>query len=208
MKILVTGGAGYIGSHASLALLENGHDVCVVDNLSNSKEIPLTRVQEIAGRKIQFYRVDLTDKASLAPVFRAHEFDAVMHFAGFKAVGESVEKPLKYYWNNIVGALVLFELMAVHGVRNIVFSSSATVYGEPDTVPVKETASLRPASPYAQNKLDIENILRNLNAADRQWNIAILIPFRIQDDFNIQSHPVKEQRDAGEHSNRFRPFAA
>jgi len=174
MKILVTGGAGYIGSHACLALMEEGHDVCVVDNLSNSKEVPLERIQEITGRELQFYCIDLTDKDALAKVFEAHRFDAVMHFAGFKAVGESVARPLKYYRNNIVAALVLFELMAARGVRNIVFSSSATVYGESREVPIKETAPVCPINPYGRTKLYIENILQDLHAADDRWNIIIL----------------------------------
>lgn len=174
MKILVTGGAGYIGSHACLALMEEGHDVCVVDNLSNSKEVPLERIQEITGRELQFYCIDLTDKDALAQVFDAHRFDAVMHFAGFKAVGESVARPLKYYRNNIVAALVLFELMAARGVRNIVFSSSATVYGEPGEVPIKETAPVCPINPYGRTKLHIENILQDLHAADHRWNVVIL----------------------------------
>jgi len=174
MKILVTGGAGYIGSHTCLLLLEAGYDVYVVDNLSNSKKVPLERIQEITGRKLEFACTDLTHKKSLAQVFEAHSFDAVIHFAGFKAVGESVLMPLKYYWNNIAGTLVLLELMNAYGVQNIVFSSSATVYGEPDSVPIKETFPVCPTNPYGQTKLHIENILRDLYTADQNWNIAIL----------------------------------
>ncbi len=174
MKILVTGGAGYIGSHTCLLLLEAGYDVCVVDNLSNSKRVPLERIQEITGRNLEFAGTDLTHKKALAQVFEAHSFDAVIHFAGFKAVGESVLMPLKYYWNNIAGTLVLLELMNAYGVQNIVFSSSATVYGEPDRVPIKETFPVCPANPYGQTKLHIENILRDLYTADQNWNIAIL----------------------------------
>ena len=174
MKILVTGGAGYIGSHTCLCLLEAGHDVCVVDNLSNSKTVPLERIQELSGRDLEFYCIDLAHKDALAQVFEKHMFDAVIHFAGFKAVGESVLMPLKYYWNNISGSLVLFELMNTFGVRNIVFSSSATVYGEPQKVPIKETFPVCPTNPYGRTKLHIENILRDLYTADQNWNIAIL----------------------------------
>ena len=174
MKILVTGGAGYIGSHTCLSLLEAGHEVCVVDNLSNSKKDPLERIQEITRRNLEFYCIDLAYKDALALVFEKHEFDAVIHFAGFKAVGESVLMPLKYYWNNIAGSLVLFELMDTFGVRNIVFSSSATVYGEPEKVPIKETFPVSPTNPYGRTKLHIENILRDLYGADQNWNIAIL----------------------------------
>ncbi len=174
MNILVTGGAGYIGSHTCLSLMEEGHDICVVDNLSNSKETPLKRIQEITGRRLQFYRIDLTQKASLVQVFEDRRFDAVIHFAGLKAVGESVLVPLAYYSNNIVGSLVLFELMDAYGVKNIVFSSSATVYGEPEKVPIKESFPVCPANPYGRTKLHIEHILRDLFAADRKWNIAIL----------------------------------
>ncbi len=174
MKILVTGGAGYIGSHTCLLLLEAGYDVCVVDNLSNSKRVPLERIQEITGRNLEFACIDLTHKKALAQVFEAHSFDAVIHFAGFKAVGESVLMPLKYYWNNITGSLVLFELMHTYGVRNIVFSSSATVYGEPDRVPIKETFPVCPTNPYGRTKFHIEHILQDLYSAEHSWNIAIL----------------------------------
>jgi len=154
--------------------LKAGHDVCVVDNLSNSKTVPLERIQELSGRDLEFYCTDLAHKDALSKVFDSHSFDAAIHFAGFKAVGESVLKPLKYYWNNIAGTLVLLELMNAYGVQNIVFSSSATVYGEPDRVPIKETFPVCPTNPYGQTKLHIEHILRDLYTADQNWNIAIL----------------------------------
>lgn len=202
MKILVTGGAGYIGSHTGLALLEEGHDICVVDNLSNSKKIPLERVQALTGRHLKFYCVDLTDRDGLNQVFEAHSFDAVIHFAGFKAVGESVMMPLKYYWNNIAGTLVLLELMDAHGVRNIVFSSSATVYGEPEKVPIKETAPVCPANPYGRTKLHIENILRDLHEADNNWNIAILRYFN-----PVGAHPSGMiGEDPNDTPNNLMPF--
>ncbi len=174
MSILVTGGAGYIGSHTTLELLKNGYHVVVVDNLSNSKEESLKRVQEIAGKKIKFYKIDILDKEEFEEVFKKERIDAVVHFAGFKAVGESVEKPLKYYHNNITGTLVLCELMQKYGVKDIVFSSSATVYGDPKEVPIKENAQLHATNPYGKTKLMIEKILHDLYKSDRKWNIAIL----------------------------------
>ncbi len=174
MRILVTGGAGYIGSHTCLALMEQGFEVCVVDNLSNSSLTPLNRVQELTGRRLDFYRADLGSRDELLPVFENHRFDAVIHFAGSKAVGESAVKPLMYYSNNVCSSLVLLGLMQEHGVKTMVFSSSATVYGEPEEVPVRETAALRPANPYGRTKLCIEDILKDLHAADKSWNIGIL----------------------------------
>ncbi|MBS3759286.1 MAG: UDP-glucose 4-epimerase GalE [Desulfobacterales bacterium] len=202
MNILVTGGAGYIGSHTCLSLLEAGHDVCVADNFSNSKEAPLSRIQEITGRRLQFYRIDLTQKASLSRVFESHRFDAVIHFAGLKAVGESVRVPLAYYYNNIVGSLVLFELMGAYGVKNIVFSSSATVYGEPEKVPIQESFPVCPTNPYGRTKLYIENILRDLYAADPQWNIAILRYFN-----PVGAHPSgRIGEDPNDIPNNLMPF--
>jgi len=202
MKILVTGGAGYIGSHTCLCLLEAGHDVCVVDNLSNSKKIPLERIQALTGRHLQFYCADLTDKRGLNQIFESHSFDAVIHFAGFKAVGESVLMPLKYYQNNIAGSLALFELMEAHGVRNIVFSSSATVYGEPEKVPIKETFPVCPANPYGRTKLHIENILGDLHAADHRWNMAILRYFN-----PVGAHPSGMiGEDPNDAPNNLMPF--
>ncbi len=174
MKILVTGGAGYIGSHTCLELLEAGHEVVVVDNLINSKEDSLKRVQEITGRSLIFYRVDLLDRQALMDIFARHHIDAVIHFAGLKAVGESVQIPLKYYHNNITGTLILCEVMAEHSVKNIVFSSSATVYGDPAAVPIREDFPLGPTNPYGRTKLMIEEILKDLFVPDPSWNIALL----------------------------------
>ena len=174
MKILVTGGAGYIGSHACLELLEAGYEVVVVDNLSNSKEESLKRVQELAGKTLAFHKVDLLDKEALKAVFDSASIEAVVHFAGLKAVGESVTIPLHYYHNNVTGTLILCEVMERHGVKNIVFSSSATVYGDPHTVPITEDFPLSPTNPYGRTKWMIEEILRDLHRTDEVWNIALL----------------------------------
>jgi UDP-glucose 4-epimerase len=174
MKILVTGGAGYIGSHTCLELLKNDIEVVVVDNLSNSSKKSLTRVQRITGKKLQFYRVDLLDKAALSTVFKANKFDAVIHFAGLKAVGESVNIPLKYYHNNITGTVDLCELMIEYDIKTIVFSSSATVYGEPASVPITEDFPTAAYNPYGRTKLFIEEILKDLYIADDHWNIVLL----------------------------------
>ncbi|MGR9116225.1 MAG: UDP-glucose 4-epimerase GalE [Gammaproteobacteria bacterium] len=178
--ILVTGGAGYIGSHACLELLLEGYEVIVVDNLSNSKIESLHRVKQISGKEIIFHQIDIRDKRGLGEVFASHRIDAVVHFAGLKAVGESCQKPLDYYHNNIYGSLVLAEVMAEYGVKTMVFSSSATVYGDPHAVPIVETFSLSATNPYGRTKLFIEEILRDLSLADHQdhslepWKIAIL----------------------------------
>jgi UDP-glucose 4-epimerase len=174
MKILVTGGAGYIGSHTCLELLNAGYDVVVVDNLSNSKEESLRRVQELAGKPLEFHKADLLDRAALEAVFRRHEFESVIHFAGLKAVGESVSVPLRYYQNNVAGTLVLCEVMAAYGVKDLVFSSSCTVYGQPQRVPITEDFPLTAANPYGRSKLMVEDILRDLYVADPAWNIALL----------------------------------
>jgi UDP-glucose 4-epimerase len=174
MKILTTGGAGYIGSHTCLELLHNGFEVVVVDNLLNSKEESLKRVQALAGRTLSFHKVDLLDKPALAAVFREHRIDAVIHFAGLKAVGESTRIPLRYYHNNLTGTLVLCEVMKEAGVQSLVFSSSATVYGNPSRVPIAEDAPLSATNPYGQTKLMIEQILRDLHASDPAWQIALL----------------------------------
>lgn len=174
MKILATGGAGYIGSHTCLELLQAGYDLVVVDNLSNSKAESLKRVERIAGRSIYFYRVDLLDKAGLASVFRSHGIDAVIHFAGLKAVNESTQIPLRYYHNNITGTLILCEVMKEFGVMTIVFSSSATVYGNPQRVPITEDFPLSAVNPYGRTKLLIEEILRDVRAAEPGWQIALL----------------------------------
>src|SRR5690554_5353000 len=152
MKILVTGGAGYIGSHTTLELLNAGHDVVVVDNLSNASLEALNRVEKITGKSIKFYQVDLRDTENLTHVFKMENVDAVIHFAALKSVGESVEKPLLYYQNNITGTLNLCEVMESHNVRNIIFSSSATVYGDPDVVPITESAPLSTTNPYGSTK--------------------------------------------------------
>ncbi|MDX1775879.1 MAG: UDP-glucose 4-epimerase GalE [Desulfobulbales bacterium] len=174
MRLLVTGGAGYIGSHTCVELLGAGYDVIVVDNLINSREESLRRITEISGKKLRFHKVDLLDKAGLDAVFQENVVDAVIHFAGLKAVGESVAMPLHYYSNNVSGSLVLFEVMAKHGVKNIVFSSSATVYGDPASLPIKEDFPLKPSNPYGWAKFMLEQVLRDLNKADPAWNVALL----------------------------------
>ncbi len=174
MHVLVTGGAGYIGSHTCLELLNAGFEVTVVDNLSNSSYESLKRVQEITKRELKFYHVDLLDKAALDDVFSENDIDAVIHFAGLKAVGESVRIPLRYYHNNLTGTFHLCMTMKQHGVRKLVFSSSATVYGDPATVPITEDFPLSATNPYGRTKLMIEEILKDLSAADSSWRIAIL----------------------------------
>ena len=174
MNILVTGGAGYIGSHTCLELLEAGYEVIVVDNFSNSKEESLKRVQEITGRTLELHKVDLLDKEALNSVFENSSIDAVIHFAGLKAVGESVTIPLRYYHNNITGTLTLCEVMEKNNVMNIVFSSSATVYGDPPKVPIKEDFPLSATNPYGRTKLMIEEILKDLYTANDAWNIVVL----------------------------------
>ena len=174
MNILVTGGAGYIGSHTCVELLEEGHSVIAVDNLSNSKRKAIDRVEEITGREIYFYEEDLLDADAIEHIFSEHSIDSVIHFAGYKAVGESVQKPLEYYHNNITGTLILCDAMRRHGVKNMVFSSSCTVYGDPDEVPITEDAPVSAANPYGRTKLFIEKILKDLHASDESWNIALL----------------------------------
>ena len=173
-SILVTGGAGYIGSHTCLELLAAGHRVVVVDNLDNSSEESLRRVRALAGRPLEFNRVDLRHGEALRGVFARHDFDAVIHFAGLKAVGESAEIPLRYYDNNITGTLRLLEVMQEHGVHDLVFSSSATVYGEPARVPITEDFPLAATNPYGRTKLFIEEILRDLCASDPAWRAVLL----------------------------------
>lgn len=174
MEILVTGGAGYIGSHTCLELLQAGHKVIVVDNLVNSKEESLKRVQELTGKSLRFHKIDLLDSKALDAVFESCSIDAVIHFAGLKAVGESVTIPLRYYYNNVTGTLILCEVMKKHNIRNLVFSSSAAIYGDPHKVPITEDFPLSPANPYGRAKLMIEEILRDLHRADKAWNIALL----------------------------------
>lgn len=174
MNILVTGGAGYIGSHTCVELLQEGYDVIVIDNLINSNKESLNRVEKITGKKLKFYKIDILDKPALETVFRENQIDGVIHFAGLKAVGESVSIPLKYYENNVAGTITLCEVMQEYGVKNIVFSSSATVYGKPASVPIKEDFPLSATNPYGRTKLMIEGILRDLYNADKNMNIAIL----------------------------------
>lgn len=173
-KILVTGGAGYVGSHTTVALLAAGYDVFAIDNLSNSTDSVLDRIEQITNRRPQFAKIDIRDRLALQQLFAAHHFDSVIHFAGLKAVGESVNKPLAYYDNNVSGSVVLFECMVESGVRTIVFSSSATVYGEPSSVPIREDFPLSAANPYGRTKLMIEEILHDLAKTDPLWRVALL----------------------------------
>lgn len=174
MKVLVTGGAGYIGSHTTLCLLEQGHDVVVLDNLVNSSPESLQRVHQLTGKSVEFEQIDLMDAQAVDAVFARGSFDSVIHFAGLKAVGESVEKPLKYYQNNVAGTLNLLRSMESSGVRKLVFSSSATVYGASESVPLNEKSPLGATNPYGRTKEHIEDILSDLSAADTRWSIALL----------------------------------
>jgi UDP-glucose 4-epimerase len=174
MAILVTGGAGYIGSHTVVELLNTGFDVVVVDNFVNSNPEVLNRIQKITGKEIKSYNVNLLDKKGLSEIFSENQIDAVIHFAGLKAVGESVEKPLYYYHNNISGTLVLSDVMKEFGVKKMVFSSSATVYGTAETVPLKEDTPLGATNPYGWSKLMLEQIFRDLYVSDNEWSMALL----------------------------------
>jgi len=174
MHILVTGGAGYIGSHSCLELLQAGYDLVVVDNLCNSKREALRRVERLTGKTVHFHQIDLRSEAELDQIFRQYDFEAVIHFAGLKAVGESVKIPVEYYHNNITATLILLKMMARYAVKNIVFSSSATVYGDPHTVPITEDFPTQTANPYGRTKLFIEEILRDVYQSDREWNIILL----------------------------------
>ncbi|MBC7697515.1 MAG: UDP-glucose 4-epimerase GalE [Bacteroidia bacterium] len=174
MTILITGGAGYIGSHTCLQILEAGYDIVVMDNFSNSQVESLNRIQTIAGKKIPFIKADVRDKEALRAIFKDYPITAVIHFAGLKAVGESTEKPQLYYDNNVVGSLNLFEVMRESNVKNIVFSSSATVYGDPASVPIQEDFPLSATNPYGRTKLMVEDILRDLHVADNSWRVALL----------------------------------
>ena len=174
MAILVTGGAGYIGSHTCVELLNEGYEVVVVDNLCNSCVESLNRVEKITGKKVTFYEIDLKDQAKLREVFQKENIEAVIHFEGWKAVGESVAKPLEYYDNNLVSTLVLCATMEELGVKNIVFSSSATVYGDPATVPIREDFPLSVTNPYGRTKLMQEEIFRDLSVAKKDWKIVLL----------------------------------
>ncbi|MFB2801423.1 UDP-glucose 4-epimerase GalE [Shewanella seohaensis] len=174
MTILVTGGAGYIGTHTVVELLNAGSEVIVLDNLSNSSIEALNRVERITGKSVTFYQGDILNKALLQKVFSDHNIDAVIHFAGLKAVGESVAKPLKYYENNVTGTLILCQVMAEFKVKNLVFSSSATVYGDPASLPITEDFPTGATNPYGQSKLMVEHILADLHHSDPSWNIARL----------------------------------
>lgn len=175
MKILVTGGAGYIGSHTCVELLNEGFEVVVIDNFSNSKSSSLDAIKKITGKDFKFYEIDYLDKNALNKVFEENKIDAVINFAGFKAVGESVQKPIEYYTNNISGALNLLDVMRKHNVKKFVFSSSATVYGNPEKIPLTEDCKIGgTTNPYGTSKLFIEQILKDIYASDNSWDIIIL----------------------------------
>ncbi len=174
MAVLVTGGVGYIGSHTTIELIESGREVVIVDNLSNSNIIVLDRIEELTGIRPKFYEIDVQDKKNLEKVFEENTIDSVIHFAASKAVGESVEKPLEYYSNNLINTLVLLETMRKYDVKNFVFSSSATVYGDPHACPILEDFPLSATNPYGRTKLMIEDMLRDICKADKSLNVAIL----------------------------------
>ena len=174
MKILVTGGCGFIGSHTCCELLDNNYEVVVIDNLSNSKEDVIDKIKEITNKNLKFYKGDLCDKELVDKIFKNENIDAVIHFAGLKAVGESVKKPLLYYRNNIDSTLTLLEVMNKYNCKKLVFSSSATVYGNPKTLPIKEDFPLQTTNPYGSTKLYIEGILKDLYNSDNEWSIAVL----------------------------------
>ena len=174
MSILVTGGAGFIGSHTSVELLESGEEIIIVDNFINSKPEVLNKIKEITKKDFKFYEVDLLDKEKLETIFKENNIEVVIHFAGLKAVGESVQKPIEYYHNNITGTLVLLELMKKYNCKKIVFSSSATVYGAPKTVPIKEDFPLSTTNPYGSTKLMIEQILKDICISDKEFSSIIL----------------------------------
>jgi UDP-glucose 4-epimerase len=202
--VLVTGGAGYIGSHACVALIEAGYKVVVLDNLCNSSAIALQRVQEICGTAPIFVQGDVRDRDCLDRIFQAHTILAVLHFAGLKAVGESVDKPLEYYDNNVTGSLVLLAAMRHAGVRNLVFSSSATVYGDPVSVPIREDFALGPTNPYGRTKHMVEDILADWHAANRDWSIGRLRYFN-----PVGAHPSgRIGEDPQGFPNNLMPFVA
>jgi UDP-glucose 4-epimerase len=184
MSILVTGGSGYIGSHTCVELLQAGHDVVVVDNLCNSKKESLRRVQEITGKSLTFHQVDLLNRDALDAVFASHAIDAVIHFAALKAPGESVDQPLRYYHNNVTGTIVLCQVMAQHGVKKLVFSSSATVYGEKNQPPLTEDMPTSAINPYGWSKVMMERVLTDLHVAVPAWNVILLRYFN-----PIGAHP-------------------
>ncbi len=201
--VLVTGGAGYIGSHTCVQLLQAGRRVVVVDNLSNSSPVALDRVRELADGALRFHQVDLRDRAALGRVFDEEDIDQVVHFAGLKAVGESVEIPLAYYDNNIAGTIGLVEAMTAHDVKDLVFSSSCTVYGDPETVPITEGAPIGAVSPYGRTKLYIEELLRDVAAADPSWRTLLLRYFN-----PVGAHPSgRIGEDPSGTPNNLMPFA-
>ena len=201
-KILVTGGAGYIGSHTCIALHQAGYDVVVYDNLSNSSIEAINRASKLAGQPIEFIEGDIRDAKLLKQVFAEHDFFGVIHFAGLKAVGESVAKPLLYYNNNVSGTIILLEVMAEANVKNLVFSSSATVYGDPEVLPIDETSPRSCTNPYGQSKLTVEHILQDLAATNDSWN---LIPLRY---FNpVGAHPSGQiGEDPNDIPNNLMPY--
>jgi UDP-glucose 4-epimerase len=204
MKVLVTGGAGYIGSHTCVELLGAGHELVVVDNLCNSKPVALERVREISGRGLEFVEADLRDEGALKALFADFRFDAVIHFAGLKAVGESTEIPLDYYDNNVGGTFALCRAMAAAGVKRLVFSSSATVYGDPASVPIREDFPLSATNPYGRSKLMVEDVLRDLHASDAAWDIALLRYFN-----PVGAHPSgRIGEDPNGIPNNLMPFIA
>ena len=175
MKILLTGGAGFIGSHTLIELTEAGHEAVVVDNLDNSSPIALKRVEKIIGKEVPFYKVDIRDREGMQHVFDEHKFDACIHFAGLKAVGESCVKPLEYYENNMNGTFVLLDVMRKNGCKNIIFSSSATVYGDPAIIPITEECPKgHCTNPYGQTKSMLEEVLMDVQKADPEWNVVLL----------------------------------
>lgn len=175
MKILVTGGAGYIGSHTCVELLDEGYEVVVMDNLYNSSKKAIDRVEAITGKKITFYETDMLDREGVKKIFDTEQIDAVIHFAGLKAVGESVAKPIEYYHNNMTGTLILCDEMRKHGVKNIIFSSSATVYGDPAEIPITESCPKgQPTNPYGWTKSMLEQVLTDIHTADPEWNVILL----------------------------------
>lgn len=202
--ILVTGGAGYIGTHTCIKLLEAGYKVVVLDNFSNSSPEALRRVEEISGKSLDYIAGDINDAALLNEIFDAHAIHAVIHFAGLKAVGESVAQPLRYYRNNVSGTVVLCEAMQRAGVKNIVFSSSATVYGDPASLPIREDFPLSATNPYGRSKLIIEEILGDLHTADAEWNIALLRYFN-----PVGAHPSgRIGEDPADIPNNLMPYIA
>ena len=204
MNILVTGGAGYIGSHTCVELLQNGYEVIVVDNLCNSKEESLRRVEEITGKSVEFYKIDLLEQGRLEEILNKHAVDSVIHFAGLKSMGESVKIPLQYFHNNVTGTLILLESMKKRNIKNIVFSSSAGVYGEVKKVPISEKAPLSVINPYSRTKLMIEDILRDLYNAEPEWNIAILRYFN-----PVGAHPSgRIGEDPCDIPNNLTPYVA